>query len=157
MLFRPRTLSFLNLKNKADETVEAPETVSRFFLDKSGKHLLVATESQELYYYSRASKKFRAINKVKGNLVTAVGWNRNANERSTDAIFVGTKKGSLFELCINTSNEGFLNTSIDTYCKLVSFEKEFWLRFICFDSVNLQNRFIALAKRWWWRALRCCI
>ncbi len=122
MLFKPRTLRFLNLKNKADETTEAPDNLSRFFLDKSGKHLLVTSESSEVYYYSRVSKKFRVINKLKGNILTAVGWNKSSNEKTTDAILVGTKKGSLFELCINTNNEGFLNTSIDTYCKLVSFQ-----------------------------------
>jgi hypothetical protein len=93
--------------------------VNKFFLDKTGKHLLVATETNELYYYSRQSKKFKAISKLKGHLVTAVGWNQNSNDKCTDAILVGTKKGFIFELSINTNNEGLLNLYIDSYCKQV--------------------------------------
>lgn len=45
--------------------MEAPDAVSQFFFDKTGKHLFVATESKEFYYFSRSSKKFRAISKLK--------------------------------------------------------------------------------------------
>ncbi len=120
MLFKPRTLRLINLKTKADEQIEAPDSVSQFFLDKTGKHLFVATEASEFCYFSRASKRFRAVGKLKGSRVTAVGWSRHSTERTTDAILVGTKNGSVFELCVNTNNESFLNTTIDTYCKLVS-------------------------------------
>ena len=51
-------------QNKA---VESPDIVHKLFLDKTGKHLFVATEGNEFYYYSRASKKFRAIYKLKVN------------------------------------------------------------------------------------------
>lgn len=125
LLFKPKTIKLYNLKNKTDEIIESPDIVSRIFLDKNGKHLLVATETNELFYYSRASKKFRAINKLKGNLITAIGWNKNSTEKTSDSILAGTKKGNLYELCINTNNEGFLNTSIDTYCKLIyTFNKD---------------------------------
>ena len=99
--------------------------LTSFFLDKTGKHLLVATETNELYYYSRQSKKFKSISKLKGNLVTAVGWNQNSNEKTTDAILVGTKKGLIFELSINTNNEGLLNLYIDSYCKQVIISTRF--------------------------------
>lgn len=59
------------------------------------------------------------MSKKQGNQVTAIGWNKNSTDKVTDSILVGTKKGLLFEMCINTNNEGFLNTSIDTYCKQV--------------------------------------
>ena len=124
MLFKPKSIRLLHIENGGDEMIEVPEQVERFFLDPTGRHLLVATSSKELYYYSRSSKKFRSISKLKGNLVTAVGWNKNANEKSTDAILVGTKKGLIFELLINTSNEGFLNQNIDSYCKQVYSLKE---------------------------------
>lgn len=63
---------------------------------------------------------------LKGNKITAIGWNKHSNERTTDAILVGTKKGSVFELCVNTNNESFLNTTIDTYCKLVRHDVVFF-------------------------------
>lgn len=119
ILFKPKTIRLLHAENRTDEMIESPEAVQRFFLDKSGKHLLVATETNELYYYSRGTKKFRPISKLKGHLITAVGWNQNSSEKATDSILVGTKKGAIFELLINTNNEGILNLYIDSYCKQV--------------------------------------
>ncbi len=45
--------------------IESPESVAKFFLDRTGKHLFVTTDSNEFYYYSRQTKKFKAINKLK--------------------------------------------------------------------------------------------
>ncbi len=67
ILFKPKTIRLLHPENRTDEIIEAPESINRFFLDKTGKHLLVSTETNELYYYSRTSKKFRAISKLKVN------------------------------------------------------------------------------------------
>lgn len=119
MLFKPKSIRLLHTENVTDESLEAPDSVYKIYLDPTGRHLLVATENNELYYFSRASKKFKSISKLKGNLVTAVGWNKSSNEKSTDAILVGTKRGLVFELAINASNEGFLNQNIDSYCKQV--------------------------------------
>ncbi len=101
--------------------IEAPDHVSSMFLDPTGSHLLIATENSELYYYyMKGSKKFRPINKLKGYLVTDVGWNSNATETSTDSILIGTKKGLLFEICINSGDENRLfNQNIDNLCKQV--------------------------------------
>ncbi len=57
--------------------------------------------------------------------MTAIGWNKNSTDKVTEPILAGTKKSLLFELCINTNNEGFLNSSIDTYCKQVSIHNIF--------------------------------
>jgi hypothetical protein len=43
----------------------------------------------------------------------------NATDKSTDSILIGTKKGAVFELVINTNNEGILSSNIDSYCKQV--------------------------------------
>lgn len=48
MLSRPRSLRFSNMKNKADETVETLDAMSRFFLVKTGKHLLTAGSQKEV-------------------------------------------------------------------------------------------------------------
>ena len=90
------------------------------FLDPTGTHLLVATENLELHYFLKSSKKFKPISKFKGHLVTAVGWNSNSTEATTDSILIGTKKGLLFEICINIGNEGVIfNQSVDNLCKQV--------------------------------------
>ena len=61
ILFKPKLIRLFNLKTKTDESAESPESVHKLFLDPSGKHLIVSTESNELYYYSRATKKFKSI------------------------------------------------------------------------------------------------
>ena len=144
LLFKPRTIRLLHIKNSTDETIESPDPVNRFFLDKTGKHLLVATDTNELYYYSRQSKKFKSINKLKGNLVTAVGWNKNSTDKTTDSILVGTKKGTLFELAINTTNEGLLSPYIDSYCKQVyNFGKESVIHGIEIIHLKKENHYSA--------------
>ena len=65
ILFKPKLIRLFNLKTKTDEKAESPELVHKLFLDPSGKHLIVSTESNELYYYSRATKKFKSISKLK--------------------------------------------------------------------------------------------
>jgi hypothetical protein len=86
ILFKPKLIRFFNLKTKTDESklnkevriysikvdlnanfigAESPEAINKLFLDPTGKHLLIATETNELYYYSRATKKFKPINKIK--------------------------------------------------------------------------------------------
>jgi hypothetical protein len=88
-------------------------------LDFTGRHLLIATESNELYYYSRQSKKFKPIAKLKGHLTTAVAWNKSSTDKTIESVLVGTNRGGLFELSISTVNEGLLSSSVDTYCKQV--------------------------------------
>ncbi|CAF1037381.1 unnamed protein product [Brachionus calyciflorus] len=119
ILFKPCTIRLLHPELKTDETIEYPDVINKFFLDKYGRHLLVATEKNEFYYYSKITKKIKSISKLKGNLVTAVGWNKNSTEKTTDSILVGTNKGLLFELIINSTNEGILSTFGESYCKLV--------------------------------------
>ena len=63
ILFKPKLIRLFNLKTKTDESAESPESVHKLFLDPSGKHLIISTESNELYYYSRATKKFKSISK----------------------------------------------------------------------------------------------
>ena len=84
--------------------MEAPEAVNRLFLDKSGQHVLVATESCDLYYYARKADRFRFVARTKANMVTAVGWNQNGgDESSVDCVLVGTKRGVVYELNIAAS------------------------------------------------------
>ena len=94
--------------------------MSSIFLDPTGAHLLVATENLELYYFLKSTKKFKQISKLKGFLVTSVGWNSNSTEATTDSILIGTKKGLLFEICINIGDESrIFNQTIDNLCKQV--------------------------------------
>jgi hypothetical protein len=143
ILFKPKTIRLFNSDNRVDETLESPEIVSKMFLDKSGKHLLIATETNELYYYSRQSKRFKSIGKLKGHTITAIGWNQNSTDKTTDSILAGTKRGIIYELCINTNNEGILNLYIDSYCKQVySIGKESLITGIEILSFNSNNEII---------------
>ena len=65
LLFKPKLIRLFNLKSKTDESAESPESVQKIFLDPTGKHLFVVSETNEFYYYSRVTKKFRSISKLK--------------------------------------------------------------------------------------------
>lgn len=103
----------------------------------------MATETNELYYYSRQSKKLRAIKQLKGNAVTAVGWNKSMTEKNLESILVGTKKGVLYELVINPINESMLGSNVE-YCKQVyNFGKETTIYGIEIIHLRKENKYSA--------------
>ncbi len=73
--------------------------------------------------------------------MTAVGWNKNSTDKATDSILVGTKRGALFELAVNTNNESLLSPYVDTHCKQVyNFGKECTVNGIEIIQFRKENR-----------------
>ncbi|KAK3863078.1 hypothetical protein Pcinc_031108 [Petrolisthes cinctipes] len=95
------------------------------FLDPTGHHLLISIVSRDgttpvdtLYLPFRSSKP-KSTTKLKGHLVTAVGWNtRNQMDSQTGPILVGTARGLILETEL-TSDERIFQSSHEEYCKQV--------------------------------------
>ena len=77
--------------------------------------MFVITENNEFYAYHKSSKKLKSINKLKGNVVTAFGWNRARSSLIADSVLIGTQKGTIFEISLG---EDARNPS-DSNCKQV--------------------------------------
>lgn len=102
--------------------------IYQMFLDPLGKHLFVSLVQSESdasfdnYYLRQNAAKALSIQKLKGHVVSAVGWNyNNAPENtSTGYILVGTTKGLIFEVELASADDRFfLQATPEKYCKLV--------------------------------------
>lgn len=99
--------------------------IHNIFLDPLGQHLLISVISRDgstpvdtLYLPLRTNKP-KSTAKLKGHLITSVGWNwKNQSESSTGPILVGTSKGSILEMEL-TSDERFFQSGHEEYCKQV--------------------------------------
>ncbi|XP_067129232.1 vacuolar protein sorting-associated protein 18 homolog [Centruroides vittatus] len=102
--------------------------IYNMYLDPNGKHLLISLHSSEnlgpldnLYYYNGSHKVYQA-SKMKGHVISAVGWNfLNSNESTSSNILVGTTKGLIFETELTSADEKFFfqNQSPEQYWKQV--------------------------------------
>ncbi|XP_045595871.2 vacuolar protein sorting-associated protein 18 homolog [Procambarus clarkii] len=97
--------------------------IHNIFLDPTGQHLLISIVSRDgttpvdtLYLPQRANKP-KSTSKLKGHLVTAVGWNqKNQSDNVTAPILVGTGRGVILEMEL-TSDERLFQSSHEDYCK----------------------------------------
>lgn len=97
------------------------------FLDPTGNHCLLSfaiNDSQTTYenIYLGPGKKYQPTSRLKGHLITAVGWNASKSERSTTSnILCGTSKGLIFETeLVATDDTKWLQMSgTDQYWKQV--------------------------------------
>eukprot|EP00057_Strongylocentrotus_purpuratus_P024183 XP_011678657.1 PREDICTED: LOW QUALITY PROTEIN: vacuolar protein sorting-associated protein 18 homolog [Strongylocentrotus purpuratus] len=104
-----------------DEVKVGDDPVHRLFLDPTGRHLLISTEAQEVFYLSRNSKKCKNLAKFKGHLIDSVGWNKsNTSDTSTSEILLGTSQGLIYEAEIQAGEDSrFFQQSLDQYFKQV--------------------------------------
>jgi hypothetical protein len=58
-------------------------------------------------------KKFKTITKLKGNVVTDVGWNKSRGSMLVDSILIGTQKGTFFEISLGEDGKN----PTDSNCK----------------------------------------
>lgn len=119
-------LARIEIDSQSTLEIELPSPVTdrihQIFLDPTGRHLIVSLISQDNYYISlaSASKKPKPVPKLKGHLLSSVGWNyRNiSNEKSTGAILIGTSKGLIFETELTQYDDSkFFQSSIENYMK----------------------------------------
>lgn len=60
------------------------------------------------------------MNKIRGHDITAVGWNRlNFTPQNSGPILLGTSKGLIFEVEINSEPDQFFKSNVETYCRQV--------------------------------------
>lgn len=97
--------------------------IHSIFLDPTGQHLLISIVSRDgltpvdTLYLPLRSNKPKSTSKLKGHLVTAVGWNvRNQSDSVTGPILIGTSKGVILEMEL-TSDERLFQSSHEEYCK----------------------------------------
>ncbi|XP_054749145.2 vacuolar protein sorting-associated protein 18 homolog [Lytechinus pictus] len=104
-----------------DEVKVGDDPVHHLFLDPTGRHLLISTEAQEVFYLSRNSKKCKNLTKFKGHLIDSVGWNKsNTSDTSTSEILLGTSQGLIYEAEIQAGEDSrFFQQSLDQYFKQV--------------------------------------
>lgn len=102
--------------------------IYQMFLDPRGKQLLVSLVQGDLEspfencYLHQNAQKAQALQKLKGHVISAVGWNHDnpMENNSSSFILVGTTKGLIFEVELAVTDERlFLQSSPERYCKLV--------------------------------------
>ncbi|XP_064478428.1 vacuolar protein sorting-associated protein 18 homolog [Ornithodoros turicata] len=108
---------------------DRPAKVYQVFMDPNGKHVIVSLvqmdweTSLENYYLSqKAPNTALSMHKLKGHVVSAVGWNFDnpPDKNSTDFILVGTTKGIIFEMELVVSEvRSFFSSPPDQYCKQI--------------------------------------
>ncbi|XP_062517021.1 vacuolar protein sorting-associated protein 18 homolog [Corticium candelabrum] len=76
----------------------ADDIIHKLFIDPTGRHIVVSMESNENYYVSRDSSKFKVLSKARGTMIESIAWNKTRmDEASTREILVGSSKGVIFE------------------------------------------------------------
>jgi hypothetical protein len=74
----------------------------------------------DLLYLSRKGQKPKMSTKVRGNLVTAVGWSHvNESESTTGPILMGTTRGLIFETDLDSGDDRMFSTSLEQYWKQI--------------------------------------
>lgn len=134
-----RTLLRIHIKNQDQSPDEVdlnrslsdklhPVKVYQVFMDPNGKHVIVSLvqsdsdTSYENYYLHQTARKAQTIQKLKGHVVSAVGWNFDnpPEKNSTDFILVGTTRGIIFEMELMAVDERtFFQSTPEQYCKQV--------------------------------------
>lgn len=102
--------------------------IYQLFLDPLGRHLLVSvvhSDGETFFdncYLHQNAPKAQSLVKLKGHVISAVGWNYDnpPESNSTSFILVGTTKGIIFETELAaTDDRFFLQGSPERYCKQV--------------------------------------
>uniref|UniRef100_A0A7E4VYA6 Vacuolar protein sorting-associated protein 18 homolog n=1 Tax=Panagrellus redivivus TaxID=6233 RepID=A0A7E4VYA6_PANRE len=123
-------------------------TVTAVFVDPKGIHCVVTTSFGESYYVNSKFLKAVLLKKLKGHVITSIGWNPQYNkETETGFILVGTSTGSVFETSLNNAGTvmyfKLLTDSINSskhknlpvssiVLKVVTVdESDRWIAFIC--------------------------
>ncbi|EMS56180.1 hypothetical protein TRIUR3_02689 [Triticum urartu] len=83
--------------------------VHRVFLDPGGKHCIVTVihpGGAETYYHHARWPRPKPLPRLRGLLVNAVAWNRQAiTEASTKEVILGTEAGQIFEMAVDEADK----------------------------------------------------
>ncbi|XP_038059367.1 vacuolar protein sorting-associated protein 18 homolog [Patiria miniata] len=107
--------------DQPDEVKLGEYQIHKLFLDPTGRHLIISTEQQEVFYLSRTGRKGKPLQKLKGHIIDSIGWNKlNTSDSTTAEVLMGTSKGLIFETEIQSGDDSrFFQQSLDQYWKQV--------------------------------------
>ncbi|KAA8909608.1 hypothetical protein TRICI_004443 [Trichomonascus ciferrii] len=112
-LDHPDVVDDVDLPKKSSETGQ----IKDIYLDPTGSYLLITTTLGDNYCLHCQSTKPKLLSKLKGSMITSVGWCPTDPTRSTGEILLGTSGGIIYEALIEPSNEYFKRE--DRYVKQV--------------------------------------
>ncbi|GAB5585428.1 tethering complex subunit [Umbelopsis nana] len=110
----PQILRIDLLQGDQIEYIDIPRkptdgAITAAFFDPTGRHLIITTDHGENYYLYEKWQKCKVLKYLKGHTITAVAWNKQATlaDPSTREILIGTKKGQIYEACLEPSDDLF--------------------------------------------------
>lgn len=127
--------------------------IKSIFLDPTGAHLLITTEMGENFYLHYQSTKVKPLSRLKGLVVTSVGWCPVELSRSTGDVLIGTQDGNIYEILLEPSNEYFKRE--DRYCRHIwksQFQQPIIGIYAYQESGAAIRKVVATSKRniWYW-------
>uniref|UniRef100_A0A915B1U8 Vacuolar protein sorting-associated protein 18 homolog n=1 Tax=Parascaris univalens TaxID=6257 RepID=A0A915B1U8_PARUN len=116
-----------NMASQSDIIMPLPthDRIAYVHMDVKGYHAIVSSTTGECFYVNLKNNQQKALTRLKGHVVSAVGWNIELSTKTTTGfIVIGTNKGSLFETQINA--DGSLSYAKELVRNL-SGEKDMWI------------------------------
>uniref|UniRef100_A0A183BVJ8 Vacuolar protein sorting-associated protein 18 homolog n=1 Tax=Globodera pallida TaxID=36090 RepID=A0A183BVJ8_GLOPA len=101
-------LSHIRLQNGRQTNLKLPidamDRVAFLHMDPGGQHALVSTGFGENFYVHMRSATAKALRRLKGHIISAIGWNSEfCKDTETGFIVLGTTKGHLYETNITAA------------------------------------------------------
>ena len=76
-------------------------------MDPTARHIVISTANGDNYYLFHTWRKAKELTRLKGIIITSVGWNKYADGNSTHEILIGTLDGLVYETYLEPSDEFF--------------------------------------------------
>ncbi|VDN58163.1 unnamed protein product [Dracunculus medinensis] len=99
-------ISLHNLSENIDIPIplSTHDRIAHVHLSTSGRHAIVTSTGSESFYVNLSSNQWKPLKRLKGHVISAVGWNLEApDEYDTGFIVAGTTKGAVIELLIQSN------------------------------------------------------
>ncbi|KHN82365.1 Vacuolar protein sorting-associated protein 18 -like protein [Toxocara canis] len=94
-----------NMGGQTDIALPLPthDRIAYVHMDVNGHHALISSTTGENFYVSLKTNLQKVLTRLKGHVISAVGWNVELSTKATTGfIVVGTNKGSLIETQIQS-------------------------------------------------------
>lgn len=142
-LDHPDVVDDVDLPKKPNETGQ----IKNLYLDPTGSYLMITTTYGENYCLHCQSTKPKPLGRLKGSIITSVGWSPTDHSRSTGEVLIGTSTGILYETLIEPSNEYFKRE--DRYVKQVwsNDTNEPITGIIAYDKRDIGHRCVLVSSR----------
>ena len=112
------TLKTLQKHFKNTSNKNTLKTLQKHF--KTLHFVFTFSKNCKLFIYTGLSNKAKPLTKMRGHILTSIGFNKDGTTTSTKPILIGTSKGLLFESEIELQESGFFGgAKEDKYFKQV--------------------------------------